>query len=207
MLAIMVAFLGSLLLVQGFFTDIWVFQFCLVIASCQYSLLKVSHSTEETTLEHEEGKQRRFVRCEMSVVYRGLFSAHDGSFFQVFCVLIFTCFFIVLTECPARLLFTPTREWKLHIFIIRFKKDWRLKNRQNSWDVTTSKPVIVIHSIFFLFSVCLFFLNNAARPPWVGVRLHLPDSLLPSSLASVFAAPNRRLLMRLCSQLQAEGFK
>ena len=40
-LAVLVAFLGSLLLVQGFFTDIWVFQFCLVIASCQYSLLKV----------------------------------------------------------------------------------------------------------------------------------------------------------------------
>ncbi|XP_077476750.1 pecanex-like protein 1 [Stigmatopora argus] len=39
-LAVLVAFLGSLLLVQGFFTDIWVFQFCLVIASCQYSLLK-----------------------------------------------------------------------------------------------------------------------------------------------------------------------
>uniref|UniRef100_A0A8D3DCE1 Pecanex-like protein n=1 Tax=Scophthalmus maximus TaxID=52904 RepID=A0A8D3DCE1_SCOMX len=40
MLAVLVAFLGSVLLVQGFFTDIWVFQFCLVIASCQYSLLK-----------------------------------------------------------------------------------------------------------------------------------------------------------------------
>lgn len=39
-LAILVAFLGSVLLVNGFFTDIWVFQFCLVIASCQYSLLK-----------------------------------------------------------------------------------------------------------------------------------------------------------------------
>ncbi|KAL2098737.1 hypothetical protein ACEWY4_005217 [Coilia grayii] len=39
-LAVLVAFLGSLLLLQGFFTDIWVFQFCLVIASCQYSLLK-----------------------------------------------------------------------------------------------------------------------------------------------------------------------
>ncbi|KAF3845299.1 hypothetical protein F7725_008462 [Dissostichus mawsoni] len=39
-LAVLVAFLGSLLLVHGFFTDIWVFQFCLVIASCQYSLLK-----------------------------------------------------------------------------------------------------------------------------------------------------------------------
>ncbi|XP_023559051.1 pecanex-like protein 1 isoform X4 [Octodon degus] len=39
-LAILVAFLGSILLIQGFFTDIWVFQFCLVIASCQYSLLK-----------------------------------------------------------------------------------------------------------------------------------------------------------------------
>ncbi len=40
-LAVLVAFLGSVLLVNGFFTDIWVFQFCLVIASCQYSLLKV----------------------------------------------------------------------------------------------------------------------------------------------------------------------
>ncbi|XP_071752964.2 pecanex-like protein 1 [Centroberyx gerrardi] len=39
-LAVLVAFLGSVLLVLGFFTDIWVFQFCLVIASCQYSLLK-----------------------------------------------------------------------------------------------------------------------------------------------------------------------
>ncbi|XP_035387373.1 pecanex-like protein 1 [Electrophorus electricus] len=39
-LAVLVAFLGSVLLVHNFFTDIWVFQFCLVIASCQYSLLK-----------------------------------------------------------------------------------------------------------------------------------------------------------------------
>ncbi|KAG8560869.1 hypothetical protein GDO81_015168 [Engystomops pustulosus] len=39
-LAILVAFLGSVLLTEGFFKDIWVFQFCLVIASCQYSLLK-----------------------------------------------------------------------------------------------------------------------------------------------------------------------
>ncbi|XP_076024488.1 pecanex-like protein 3 isoform X2 [Genypterus blacodes] len=39
-LASLVAFLGFLLLHQGFFRDIWVFQFCLVIASCQYSLLK-----------------------------------------------------------------------------------------------------------------------------------------------------------------------
>eukprot|EP00062_Callorhinchus_milii_P008711 gi/632951714/ref/XP_007891451.1/ PREDICTED: pecanex-like protein 1 isoform X2 [Callorhinchus milii] len=39
-LAVLVAFLGSVLLIDGFFKDIWVFQFCLVIASCQYSLLK-----------------------------------------------------------------------------------------------------------------------------------------------------------------------
>uniref|UniRef100_A0A3Q3RAI7 Pecanex-like protein n=1 Tax=Monopterus albus TaxID=43700 RepID=A0A3Q3RAI7_MONAL len=39
-LAVLVAFLSSVLLIHGFFTDIWVFQFCLVIASCQYSLLK-----------------------------------------------------------------------------------------------------------------------------------------------------------------------
>ena len=40
-LASLVAFLGFLLLLKDFFRDIWVFQFCLVIASCQYSLLKV----------------------------------------------------------------------------------------------------------------------------------------------------------------------
>nr|XP_033809608.1 pecanex-like protein 3 isoform X3 [Geotrypetes seraphini] len=39
-LASLVAFLGYLLLLQGFFRDIWVFQFCVVIAGCQYSLLK-----------------------------------------------------------------------------------------------------------------------------------------------------------------------
>uniref|UniRef100_A0A670ZH62 Pecanex-like protein n=1 Tax=Pseudonaja textilis TaxID=8673 RepID=A0A670ZH62_PSETE len=39
-LVTLVAFLGYLLLLQGFFQDIWVFQFCVVIASCQYSLLK-----------------------------------------------------------------------------------------------------------------------------------------------------------------------
>lgn len=39
-LSSLVAFLGYLLLLKGFFSDIWVFQFCLVIASCQYSLLK-----------------------------------------------------------------------------------------------------------------------------------------------------------------------
>ncbi|XP_066534580.1 pecanex-like protein 2 isoform X2 [Hoplias malabaricus] len=39
-LAFLVAFLGYVLLNQGCFKDFWVFQFCLVIASCQYSLLK-----------------------------------------------------------------------------------------------------------------------------------------------------------------------
>ncbi|XP_030235637.1 pecanex-like protein 1 [Gadus morhua] len=36
----LVSFLGFLLLNRGCFQDFWVFQFCLVIASCQYSLLK-----------------------------------------------------------------------------------------------------------------------------------------------------------------------
>ncbi|XP_076831764.1 pecanex-like protein 2 isoform X2 [Brachyhypopomus gauderio] len=39
-LAFLVAFLGFVLLNHGCFKDFWVFQFCLVIASCQYSLLK-----------------------------------------------------------------------------------------------------------------------------------------------------------------------
>ncbi|XP_053358664.1 pecanex-like protein 1 [Clarias gariepinus] len=39
-LAFLVAFLGFVLLNHGCFKDFWVFQFCLVMASCQYSLLK-----------------------------------------------------------------------------------------------------------------------------------------------------------------------
>ncbi|XP_062320057.1 pecanex-like protein 2 isoform X1 [Osmerus eperlanus] len=39
-LAFLVSFLGFVLLNHGCFKDFWVFQFCLVIASCQYSLLK-----------------------------------------------------------------------------------------------------------------------------------------------------------------------
>ncbi|KAJ8247997.1 hypothetical protein GJAV_G00237000 [Gymnothorax javanicus] len=39
-LAFLVAFLGFLLLNHGCFKDIWVFLFCVVIASCHYSLLK-----------------------------------------------------------------------------------------------------------------------------------------------------------------------
>lgn len=57
LLAVLVAFLGSVLLVQGFFTDIWVFQFCLVIASCQYSLLKVNTSVNSTWLLHLSRKR------------------------------------------------------------------------------------------------------------------------------------------------------
>ena len=49
-LAVLVAFLGSVLLVHDFFTDIWVFQFCFVIASCQYSLLKASTGLNIITL-------------------------------------------------------------------------------------------------------------------------------------------------------------
>ncbi|XP_061913965.1 pecanex-like protein 1 [Entelurus aequoreus] len=39
-MAFLVSFLGFVLLNDGCFKDFWVFQFCLVIASCQYSLLK-----------------------------------------------------------------------------------------------------------------------------------------------------------------------
>ena len=46
-LAFLVSFLGFILLNHGCFKDIWVFQFCLVIASCQYSLLKVGSGTHE----------------------------------------------------------------------------------------------------------------------------------------------------------------
>ncbi|XP_066467539.1 pecanex-like protein 2 [Tiliqua scincoides] len=40
LLVVFVSFLGFLIMNQGFCKDIWVFLFCLIMASCQYSLLK-----------------------------------------------------------------------------------------------------------------------------------------------------------------------
>nr|XP_020642474.1 pecanex-like protein 2 [Pogona vitticeps] len=40
LLVILVSFLGFIIMNQGFCKDIWVFLFCLIMASCQYSLLK-----------------------------------------------------------------------------------------------------------------------------------------------------------------------
>ncbi|XP_054836140.1 pecanex-like protein 2 [Eublepharis macularius] len=40
LLVILVSFLGFLIMNQGFCRDIWVLHFCLIMASCQYSLLK-----------------------------------------------------------------------------------------------------------------------------------------------------------------------
>lgn len=45
-MAFLVSFLGFVLLNHGCFKDFWVFQFCLVIASCQYSLLKVNNAVD-----------------------------------------------------------------------------------------------------------------------------------------------------------------
>lgn len=39
-LAVLVAVLGSIIIEKGFFTDLWLFIFCLVICSSQYTLLK-----------------------------------------------------------------------------------------------------------------------------------------------------------------------
>lgn len=44
-MAFLVSFLGFVLLNHGCFKDFWIFQFCLVIASCHYSLLKVKKSS------------------------------------------------------------------------------------------------------------------------------------------------------------------
>ncbi|MBZ3884877.1 Pecanex-like protein 1 [Sciurus carolinensis] len=79
-LAILVAFLGSILLIQGFFRDIWVFQFCLVIASCQYSLLK-SVQPDSSSPRHSERLQSDLVVCiVIGVLY---FAIHVSTVFTV----------------------------------------------------------------------------------------------------------------------------
>ena len=41
LLAVGVGILGAVLLSKQFYYDFWIFAFCFVMASCQYSLLKV----------------------------------------------------------------------------------------------------------------------------------------------------------------------
>ncbi len=53
-MAFLVSFLGFVLLNHGCFKDFWVFQFCLVIASCQYSLLKVKKDVQKSRWKLEE---------------------------------------------------------------------------------------------------------------------------------------------------------
>lgn len=57
-MAFLVSFLGFVLLNHGCFKDFWIFQFCLVIASCHYSLLKVKKSSvqDKDTVYQTEDK-------------------------------------------------------------------------------------------------------------------------------------------------------
>uniref|UniRef100_A0A8C7S670 Pecanex-like protein n=1 Tax=Oncorhynchus mykiss TaxID=8022 RepID=A0A8C7S670_ONCMY len=79
-LASMVAFLGFLLLLQGFFRDIWVFQFCLVIASCQYSLLKVCNTSRKESSPYSIPIGHNWVIVYSRPVYFCLCCAHVWVF-------------------------------------------------------------------------------------------------------------------------------
>ncbi|XP_077586246.1 pecanex-like protein 2 [Stigmatopora nigra] len=73
-MAFLVSFLGFALLNDGCFKDFWVFQFCLVIASCQYSLLK---SVQPDAASPTHGHNR-------------LVAYSRAVYFCVFCSLIWT---------------------------------------------------------------------------------------------------------------------
>ncbi|XP_036402672.1 pecanex-like protein 2 isoform X2 [Megalops cyprinoides] len=70
-LAFLVAFLGFILLNHGCFKDIWVFQFCLVIASCQYSLLK-SVQPDAASPTHGHNQIVAYSRAAYFCIFCGL---------------------------------------------------------------------------------------------------------------------------------------
>uniref|UniRef100_A0A3Q2GPN2 Pecanex-like protein n=1 Tax=Cyprinodon variegatus TaxID=28743 RepID=A0A3Q2GPN2_CYPVA len=77
-MAFLVSFLGFVLLNHGCFKDFWVFQFCLVIASCQYSLLKVNNAVDFYSLSdimHLQGHNQ-------------LVAYSRAAYFCIFCSLI-----------------------------------------------------------------------------------------------------------------------
>ncbi|XP_062376354.1 pecanex-like protein 1 [Sardina pilchardus] len=70
-LAFLVSFLGFVLLNHGCFKDIWVFQFCLVIASCQYSLLK-SVQPDAASPTHGHNQLVAYSRAAYFCIFCGL---------------------------------------------------------------------------------------------------------------------------------------
>ncbi|KAK3573321.1 hypothetical protein QTP86_022685 [Hemibagrus guttatus] len=70
-LASLVAFLGFVLLNQGCFKDFWVFQFCLVMASCQYSLLK-SVQPDAASPTHGHNQIIAYSRAAYFCIFCGL---------------------------------------------------------------------------------------------------------------------------------------
>ncbi|XP_048125769.1 pecanex-like protein 1 [Alosa alosa] len=70
-LAFLVSFLGFVLLNHGCFKDIWVFQFCLVIASCQYSLLK-SVQPDAASPTHGHNQIVAYSRAAYFCIFCGL---------------------------------------------------------------------------------------------------------------------------------------
>ncbi|MBN3309285.1 PCX2 protein, partial [Amia calva] len=70
-LAFLVAFLGFILLNHGCFKDFWVFQFCLVIASCQYSLLK-SVQPDAASPTHGHNQIVAYSRAAYFCIFCGL---------------------------------------------------------------------------------------------------------------------------------------
>ncbi|XP_063047349.1 pecanex-like protein 2 [Engraulis encrasicolus] len=70
-LAFLVSFLGFVLLNHGCFKDIWVFQFCLVIASCHYSLLK-SVQPDAASPTHGHNQLVAYSRAAYFCIFCGL---------------------------------------------------------------------------------------------------------------------------------------
>uniref|UniRef100_A0A8C5FW89 Pecanex-like protein n=1 Tax=Gadus morhua TaxID=8049 RepID=A0A8C5FW89_GADMO len=98
----LVSFLGFLLLNRGCFQDFWVFQFCLVIASCQYSLLKVRRPL------HSSGHNQ-------------LVAYSRAAYFCLFCSLIWLLEQVLQTkDLPVSTLYGVTIAWITYCFPITF---------------------------------------------------------------------------------------
>ncbi|XP_072292501.1 pecanex-like protein 2 isoform X1 [Eucyclogobius newberryi] len=92
-MAFLVSFLGFVLLNHGCFKDFWVFQFCLVIASCHYSLLKsVQPDAASPTHGHNQ-----------------LVAYSRAAYFCIFCALIWVLEkLLIIKDLPSSNLYGVT---------------------------------------------------------------------------------------------------
>uniref|UniRef100_A0A671QBP8 Pecanex-like protein n=1 Tax=Sinocyclocheilus anshuiensis TaxID=1608454 RepID=A0A671QBP8_9TELE len=167
-LAFLVAFLGFVLLNEGCFKDIWVFQFCLVIASCQYSLLK-SVQPDAASPTHVSFLEKHSRKCHIVMFNRmknaGITIVTSDALQYLQDILVGMCFCAWFTYCfPVTFLlgFFP----QINTFVIYFLEQIDMHFFGGTAATGLPSAVYCIVRSLIALSLLYGFCLGALKEPW-----------------------------------------